>query len=335
MLYQTLRPLLFSLDAEKAHTLSLATLDKTACLLPSPRLQQSPTTVMGIRFPNKVGLAAGLDKNGAHINALGKLGFGFIEVGTVTPRPQAGNPKPRLFRLPSHQAIINRMGFNNDGVEQLVSNVKQANYEGILGINIGKNKDTPNEQAADDYVTCLRAVYAQADYITANISSPNTVGLRELQSDDSIKQLIDTLKAEQAVLSTSFGYKPIVIKIAPDLTDEAIVGLAAIFKAHEVDGIIATNTTIDKSAVATHHLGQEAGGLSGKPLTQQSTHIIRLLADELGGNVPIIGVGGIVNGHDAADKLAAGASLVQLYSGLIYSGPELVKAAIAATANNQ
>lgn len=333
MLYQALRPFLFSLDAEKAHTLSLTALDKVACLLPSPRLEYSPTTVMGIRFPNKVGLAAGLDKNGAHINSLGKLGFGFLEVGTVTPKPQAGNPKPRLFRLPNQQAIINRMGFNNDGVERLVSHVKQANYAGVLGINIGKNKDTPNEQAANDYLTCLRAVYAHADYITANISSPNTVGLRELQNDDSIKRLIDALKTEQAVLSASLGYKPIAIKIAPDLTDEAIVGLATIFKAHEIDGVIATNTTIDKSAVAAHYLGQETGGLSGKPLTQQSTHVIRLLADELSGQVPIIGVGGILSGQDAADKLVAGASLVQLYSGLIYSGPELVKAAIAATTN--
>lgn len=331
MLYQTLRPFLFSLDAEKAHTLSLSVLDKTACLLPAPTAEQSPTTVMGIRFPNKVGLAAGLDKDAAHLNGLGKLGFGFIEVGTVTPKPQAGNPKPRLFRLENQKAIINRMGFNNGGVEQLVANVKAANYRGVLGINIGKNKDTPNEQAADDYLTCLRAVYPYADYITANISSPNTVGLRELQSDDSIKRLIDALKNEQAKLATAANYKPIVIKIAPDLTDEAIVGLAAIFKSHEIDGVIATNTTIDKTVVAQHRFGQEAGGLSGQPLTQQSTHVIRLLADELAGQLPIIGVGGIISGKDAADKIAAGASLVQLYSGLIYQGPTLIQSAIAAT----
>lgn len=331
MLYQALRPLLFTLDAEKAHHLSLAALEKVAGLLPTPILEKNPTTVMGIQFPNKVGLAAGLDKNGAYINGLGKFGFGFIEVGTVTPKPQIGNPKPRLFRLTSQKAIINRMGFNNDGVEQLVENVKKSHYNGVLGINIGKNKDTPNAQAANDYLACLRAVYRYADYITVNISSPNTVGLRELQSDDSIQQLINALKCEQLKLTESFGHKPIAIKIAPDLSDEAIIGLAAILKASEVDGVIATNTTIDKSSVASHQFAKEAGGLSGQPLTQQSTHVIRLLADELKDSVPIIGVGGIQSGQDAADKIAAGASLVQLYSGLIYQGPGLVKSAITAT----
>lgn len=331
MFYSAFRPLLFSLEAEKAHLLSLSVLDKTACLVPSPNLNTSPTEVMGITFPNKVGLAAGLDKNGAHISALGKFGFGFIEVGTVTPRPQAGNPKPRLFRLPEHHAIINRMGFNNDGVDALVTNVKKAHYNGVLGINIGKNKDTPNDQANDDYLTCLDKVYPLADYITANISSPNTVGLRELQNDDSIKSLIDALKARQQILAAEHGYKPIVIKIAPDLTDEAIVGLASIFKAHGIDGVIATNTTIDKSPVATHHLGAEQGGLSGAPLTRQSTHVIRLLSDELGHEVPVIGVGGIMSASDAEEKLAAGASLVQVYSGLIYQGPQLVRDIVAAT----
>lgn len=325
MFYSAFRPFLFALDAEKSHHLSLAVLDKTACFAPTPNLHSSPTEVMGITFPNKVGLAAGLDKNGAHISALGKFGFGFIEVGTVTPRPQAGNPKPRLFRLPQHHAIINRMGFNNEGVDALVANVKTARYDGVLGINIGKNKDTPNENANEDYLTCLDAVYPLADYITANISSPNTVGLRELQNDDSIKSLIDALKNRQQQLAEHHGYKPIVIKIAPDLTDEAIAGLASIFKAHGIDGVIATNTTIDKTHVADHPLAAEQGGLSGKPLTQQSTHVIRLLHSELGDAVPIIGVGGILSADDATEKLDAGAALVQVYSGLIYQGPQLVR----------
>lgn len=334
MLYSVFRPLLFTLDAEKAHELSLAALDKLACALPAPNLHTAPTKVMGIDFPNKVGLAAGLDKNGSHINALGKLGFGFIEVGTVTPRPQAGNPKPRLFRLPEHQAIINRMGFNNEGVSQLVTHVKQSRYDGVLGINIGKNKDTPNEEANKDYLHCLEWVYPYADYITANISSPNTVGLRELQSDASIKTLITALKEKQEKLSREYGYKPIVIKIAPDLTDEAVRGLAKIFKAQGVDGVIATNTTIDKSSLQSHALANEAGGLSGKPLAAQSTHVIRLLADELSGSLPIIGVGGIASVAEAQEKLAAGASLIQIYSGLIYQGPLLVRQLNQALANN-
>lgn len=325
MLYSALRPLLFALDAEKAHELSLAALDKTACLLPEPSLHTAPTQVMGINFPNKVGLAAGLDKNGKHINALGKFGFGFIEVGTTTPRPQIGNPKPRLFRLPEHQAIINRMGFNNQGVLQLLEHVKQSRYRGVLGINIGKNKDTPNDAAIDDYLYCLEQVYPVADYITANISSPNTVGLRELQNDDSIKALIDALKNKQQQLSGEHGYKPIAIKIAPDLSDEAVTSLAKIFRSHAIDAVIATNTTIDKTAVLPHVLADEAGGLSGKPLSHQSTHVIRLLADELSGQLPIIGVGGIASVADGQEKLDAGAALIQIYSGLIYQGPVLVK----------
>lgn len=331
MLYHALRPLLFTLDAEKAHHLSLNALDKVACLLPQPNLHTAPTEVMGIQFPNKIGLAAGLDKNGEHITALGRFGFGFIEVGTVTPKPQIGNPKPRLFRLEKHQAIINRMGFNNQGVDKLVENVKKARYDGVLGINIGKNKDTPNENAAEDYLICLEKVYPHADYITVNISSPNTVGLRELQNDDSMKQLIEALKNAQQQLATAYGFKPIVIKIAPDLTDEAIIGLAHIFKDFEVDGIIATNTTIDKTAVNGHKYAEEMGGLSGKPLLQQSTKVIQLLADELSGAVPIIGVGGVTRGEDAVEKLNAGASLVQIYSGLIYQGPQLISDALAAT----
>ncbi|MGY0400018.1 MAG: quinone-dependent dihydroorotate dehydrogenase [Ostreibacterium sp.] len=331
MLYSVFRPLLFTLPAEQAHCLSLSMMDKMASFLPTPNLTSNPTQVMGITFPNKVGLAAGLDKNGGHLSALGKMGFGFIEVGTVTPRPQAGNPKPRLFRLPEHQAIINRMGFNNVGVDKLIENVKKSLYQGILGINIGKNKETPNTQANDDYLICLRKVYLYADYITANISSPNTVGLRELQEGDSIKSLISALKEAQVLLSKEFGYKPIVIKIAPDLTDEAIIGLAEIFKSYEIDGVIATNTTLDKTAVNHHRYGQEQGGLSGLPLKEKSTRLIRLLADELAGEVPIIGVGGIISAQGAKDKLAAGASLIQLYSGLIYQGPALVNNILRAT----
>ncbi len=337
MLYSLARPILFSQDAETAHQLTLKGLDRLACALPSPKLDQQPVTVMGIDFPNRVGLAAGLDKNGAHIAGLGKLGFGFLEVGTVTPRPQAGNPKPRLFRLPEQQAIINRMGFNNDGVAALVANVQASRhrYAGVLGINIGKNKDTPNDNALDDYVTALRQVYEHADYITANISSPNTAGLRELQQEGAINALIEGLKNEQAQLSQSFGYKPIAIKIAPDLSDEAIVELAGIFKQFEIDAVIATNTTIDKTAVAGLKHGQEEGGLSGTPVRAQSTHVIKVLAEALNGDIPIIGVGGIASGADAVEKLSAGASLVQLYSGLIYQGPNLVKQAVKACAAYQ
>lgn len=325
MFYSAFRPLLFALDAEKAHTLSLSVLDKTTCFIPKPHLQSAPTQVMGLTFPNRVGLAAGLDKNGSHINALGKMGFGFIEVGTVTPKPQAGNPRPRLFRLPQHQAIINRMGFNNQGIDSLVTNVKKSCYEGILGINIGKNKETPNSQANTDYLICLDKAYPLADYIAVNISSPNTVGLRELQNDDSINLLIEELKERQQQLTKTYGYKPIVIKIAPDLTDEALVRLAGIFKSQAIDGVIATNTTLDKKQVVGHLYANEQGGLSGKPLTAQSTHVIRLLADELGSQVPVIGVGGIMTAADAAEKLEAGARLVQIYSGLIYQGPQLIR----------
>ncbi len=334
MLYSFVRPLLFCQEAELNHHFTLKMLDRASCLLPDRALTHRPVTVMGIEFPNCVGLAAGLDKNGAHIVGLGKLGFGFLEVGTVTPVAQSGNPKPRLFRLPAHQAIINRMGFNNDGVDALVANVSatRSRYAGVLGINIGKNKDTPNDRAVNDYLLALRKVYQHADYITANISSPNTVGLRELQSADAIKSLLEGLKNAQVELAANFGYKPIAIKIAPDLSDEALVKLATIFKQFEVDGIIATNTTIDKSAVASARYGTEEGGLSGAPVRAQSTHVIAVLADALGGDIPIIGVGGITSGAEALEKLRAGASLVQLYSGLIYRGPSLVSEVVKACA---
>ncbi|MPV86359.1 quinone-dependent dihydroorotate dehydrogenase [Ostreibacterium oceani] len=328
MLYTALRPLLFSLDPEKAHHLALNSLDKLACVLPKPNLETDPVTVMGLRFPNRVGLAAGLDKDGAHVASLAKFGFGFIEVGTVTPLPQSGNPKPRLFRLPSQQALINRMGFNNHGAKQLVDNVSRVQFDGILGVNIGKNKATAADAALTDYITALKTVYPVADYITANISSPNTPGLRSLQDTDSIKVLIDLLKETQSQLSQDYGYKPIVLKIAPDFSEAALLELAQIFKASAIDGVIATNTTIDKSAVSHLPHGDEAGGLSGRPLTAQSTQVIKTLSSVLAGNVPIIGVGGIMSRADAEEKIQAGASLVQLYTGLIYQGPQLISSLV-------
>jgi dihydroorotate dehydrogenase len=277
-------------------------------------------------------LAAGLDKNGAYIDALAALGFGFIEIGTVTPRPQAGNPKPRLFRLPEHQAIINRMGFNNDGVEALVKNVAASQYKGILGINIGKNASTPIHQATDDYVTCLKAVYNQASYVTINISSPNTQNLRTLQTGDALVDLLVALKAQQAALADQFGrYVPLAVKIAPDLSDTEIDIMAKLFIHHKIDGVIATNTTLSRSAIIGHALANEAGGLSGAPVTELSNQVIKKLAAQLDGALPIIGAGGILSGNDAKNKLAAGANLIQVYSGLIYQGPALIAECIQAT----
>ncbi len=323
------RPLLFSLDPEAAHHATLDALQASHIfgLLPliAKRPADSPRTVMGLTFPNPVGLAAGLDKNGAYIDALAALGFGFIEAGTVTPRPQPGNPKPRLFRLPQANAIINRMGFNNHGVDALVENVKRARYRGILGINIGKNADTPIERAAADYLIGLRKVYTHASYVAINISSPNTKNLRQLQGEDELDALLAQLKAEQEILADLHGkYIPLALKIAPDLDGEQIQKIAALLVRHRIDGVIATNTTLSRAGV--EHLPQhaEAGGLSGAPLRDKSTAIIRALAAELQGALPIIGVGGILNGADAAEKMRAGASLVQIYSGMIYRGTELV-----------
>jgi len=333
MLYQLLRPAFFCLDAECAHTLALQALDKLSMVLPKPDLRQDPIHLMGIDFPNCIGLAAGLDKNGRHVAALGKLGMGFIEVGTVTPLAQSGNPRPRLFRLVRPHAIINRMGFNNDGIDALITHIKasRAQYDGIIGINIGKNKDTPNECAIDDYIIGLEKAYPHTDYITLNISSPNTKGLRDLQQRDAVQSLLLALKARQIALSKHHGYKPLVIKISPDLSDEAMHEFAEICLALEVDGVIATNTTIDKSSVANDSHGQQTGGLSGRPLTDKSTHTIRCLAAAFGNRIPIIGVGGIMNSQDAIDKLQAGASLLQIYSGLIYQGPQLIKQLVSAT----
>jgi dihydroorotate dehydrogenase len=280
---------------------------------------------MGIEFPNPVGLAAGLDKNGVVIDGMAALGFGFIEIGTVTPRPQPGNPKPRLFRVQEAQGIINRFGFNNLGVDHLVQNVQLAKYRGVLGINIGKNFDTPNERAVDDYLICMRKVYAHASYITVNISSPNTKNLRQLQEKEALDHLLFTLKAEQQMLAEKHGkYVPIALKIAPDLDAPQIIEIADLLKKHAFDGVIATNTTLDREAVKGMPHAEETGGLSGAPVRQKSTQVIQQLSQQLAGELPIIGVGGILSGADAEEKIAAGASLVQLYSGLIYRGPQLV-----------
>jgi dihydroorotate dehydrogenase len=328
MLYPLLRPALFSLDPEDAHRLTLAGLDaahRLGLLGLLTKATGKPVQVMGLDFPHAVGLAAGLDKDGAHIDALAALGFGFIEIGTVTPRPQPGNPKPRLFRLPQAQAIINRMGFNNQGVDNLVNNVKAASFRGVLGINIGKNKDTPNEHAVDDYLACLDKVYAHASYVTVNISSPNTQNLRELQKDEALDALLSAIKLRQSELAQQHGrYVPVALKIAPDLDDAQIAAIAALLMMHRIDAVIATNTTISREAVAGLANADETGGLSGAPVRAPSTRVVRELARHLSNEVPIIGVGGILSGADAREKTAAGASLVQLYSGLIYSGPELV-----------
>jgi len=331
--YSLIRPLLFGLDAETAHDLTIAALQRFACLMPPVALAaQSPVRVMGLDFPNRVGLAAGLDKNGEAIDGLAKLGFGFLEIGTVTPRRQPGNPKPRLFRLPQQQALINRLGFNNHGLAALTANVAAAKYRGILGINIGKNADTPIERAAEDYLACLDKVYPLASYVTVNISSPNTLNLRQLQGDAELEALLGALKTRQTKLAEQHGrYVPLALKIAPDLDDSQIVAIAAALRRHRVDAVIATNTTLERAAVGGLPHAGEAGGLSGAPLFEKSTAVVAALAKALAGEVPIIAVGGIIDGAKAKAKLAAGAQLVQLYSGLIYRGPELVRECILAT----
>ena len=334
-MYSLLRPLLFRLDPETAHHLTLGGLKTAYSLglsgLVARRPADDPRTVMGLTFPNPVGLAAGLDKNGECIDGLAALGFGFIEIGTVTPLPQPGNPRPRLFRLPQAQGIINRMGFNNDGVDRLIENVKRADYRGILGINIGKNAATPIENAADDYLICLRKVYAHASYITVNISSPNTKNLRQLQGGDELDALLAQLKAEQLKLADTHGkYVPIALKIAPDMESEQIAQIAHLLTKYRIDGVIATNTTLSREGVENLPHGTETGGLSGAPVRDKSTAVIRALAAELKGALPIIGAGGIMNGADTTEKINAGAALVQLYSGLIYRGPSLVGECCAA-----
>jgi len=326
-LYSLFRPLLFQLDAEKAHHLTLNALQLAKYShLPYGVDYASPVDVMGIHFQNPVGLAAGLDKNGDYIDALAKLGFGALEIGTVTPRPQPGNPKPRLFRLPQANAIINRMGFNNKGVDYLIAQVKKAHYKGVLGINIGKNFDTPIEKAADDYLFCLRKVYQYAQYITINISSPNTQNLRKLQDQAALDDLLRQLKNEQTVLTEQFGFiVPLVLKIAPDLDNQQIDEIAQLLRKYQFEAVIATNTTLARDAVLGLPHAQEAGGLSGAPVFEQSTHVVRELHKHLANEVPIIAAGGILSGEDAKQKLDAGASLVQIYSGLIYKGPDLLK----------
>lgn len=335
-MYSLLRELLFLLPPESSHYTALKAL-KLAYHLGlngrSEALLATPVEVMGIKFPNRVGLAAGLDKNGEYIDALASCGFGFIEIGTVTPRPQPGNPHPRLFRLKSAKAIINRMGFNNHGLEYLLGQVTKAKYQGILGINIGKNFDTAVERAVDDYLIGLRKIYEHADYVTINISSPNTPGLRSLQYGDELKRLLTALKQEQALLADQQGrYVPLAVKVAPDLNAEEISGMAEVLLACEMDALIATNTTLDKTAVASLEHGAEQGGLSGQPLTERSTEVIRLFYERLGQELPIIGVGGIMSAQDALTKLQAGAALVQLYTGFIYAGPSLIQDCVTASA---
>lgn len=317
------------LDGERSHHLSLNSLNllnrlKLSGLLSQPQVDD-PVEVMGIKFPNRVGLAAGLDKNGEYIDALSHFGFGFIEVGTVTPRPQPGNPKPRLFRIKDAEAIINRMGFNNDGVDALLSNVEKARFNGVLGINIGKNFDTPVDKAVDDYLIGMEKIYQRADYMVVNISSPNTPGLRDLQFGETLKSLLESLKKKQQELHQEHKvYKPLAIKIAPDLSATDIDQLADTFRQFELDGIIATNTTFDRSKVEGMKHAEEQGGLSGKPLASQSTKVIKRLVEALDDSIPVIGVGGITDEQSAIEKIEAGAKLVQIYSGFIYHGPQLV-----------
>ncbi|SFU40063.1 quinone-dependent dihydroorotate dehydrogenase [Halomonas korlensis] len=337
-MYSLARSILFRLDAETAHGLTLSTLDVAARLGLVKRLAgkavEDPTTLMGLRFANRVGLAAGLDKNADHLDALGALGFGFVEVGTVTPQPQEGNPRPRLFRLPEQGAIINRMGFNNAGVDHLVARVKASRFAGVVGINIGKNLTTPVEQAVDDYLICLRKVHAHADYVAVNISSPNTPGLRNLQFGEHLDSLLGTLRSEADQLDQDAGRRvPLAVKIAPDMTVDEAGMVARSLRQHGIDAVIATNTTVSRPLVAGLPHADEAGGLSGRPLLEISNSMIhelrRLLPD-----MPIIGVGGIDSGQAAVAKLAAGADLVQLYSGFIYRGPGLVTECARALADS-
>lgn len=326
-MYRLIRPLLFLLDPERAHDLSLGLLSRAGWLSPllADRPPPDPVRVMGLQLPNPVGLAAGLDKNGEYIDALARLGFGFLEIGTVTPRAQPGNERPRMFRLAEAQAVINRLGFNNRGVEYLVDRVRHSRYRGILGINIGKNFDTPNDRAIDDYRTCLRAVHDVASYVTINISSPNTRGLRDLQHGDALPKLLDELLDEATRLDQASGRRvPLAFKVAPDQAAEQLEAQVEAFNAIPPAAVIATNTTIDRAAVAGLKHGSENGGLSGAPLLQRATEVLSILRAGLRPEIDLIGVGGIVRGADAAAKIRAGAAAVQIYSGMIYRGPALV-----------
>jgi len=333
-MYGLARSLLFRLDAERAHDLGLKSLDLAwrsglnplLATVPAPL----PVDAFGLNFKNPVGMAAGLDKNGDYIDALAALGFGAIEIGTTTPRPQAGNPKPRMFRLREHDAVINRLGFNNDGVDVLVRNVeasklKRVGGDTVLGINIGKNKDTPNEQAAQDYLHCFGRVYPLADYVTVNVSSPNTAGLRELQEENALKALLEAVFNAREKLATRHGRRvPVLVKIAPDLSDDDIDAAARVLGDLSVDGVIAGNTTVDRLSIEGHPLAGEAGGLSGRPLYGRATSVLRRMRSRLPASVPLVGVGGILSGADAVGKMTAGAALVQFYTGMIYRGPGLI-----------
>lgn len=333
MNYSFFQKILFSMDAERSHLAALNGLNFLHKLHLDPfstNAPKVPCQLMDMTLPNPVGLAAGLDKNGEFIDALAAFGFGFIEIGTVTPKPQAGNPKPRLFRLPERQAIVNRMGFNNHGIDKVLANIRRSKYDGILGINIGKNATTPIENAVDDYLICLKKAYELASYITINISSPNTKNLRSLQAEDELNQLLAAIKFCQNDLANQYNkYVPIALKIAPDLDETQIVAIAKAVRHHQIDGVIATNTTVDKSSLGDHPLSNEAGGLSGSPLKNKANEVLSLLAKHLNPPnelaIPIIGVGGISSGEDAVEKLQKGANAVQIYSGLIYQGPQLVR----------
>ena len=330
--YKIARSLLFKLDAEKAHDVSINGLRAMQSLgltpLLEPNLQNNPINIMGLKFPNRIGLAAGLDKSGQCINGFGSMGFGFVEVGTITPKPQSGNPKPRLFRLKEHNAIINRMGFNNPGIENAIDNIIKSSkgYSGIVGVNIGKNKITPNAEALDDYMKGLRSFYNIADYIAVNVSSPNTSGLRELQSPEYARKLISPLMKERDLLSHQYEkIVPIAVKLDPDMQRDQIMALAELFLELKIDAVIATNTTVSRDKVQDHNLSQELGGLSGKPLHSQSNDAIHNFKNSLNDEIPIIGVGGILSKKDAEEKIEAGAKLLQIYTGLIYKGPALIR----------
>jgi dihydroorotate dehydrogenase len=329
MLYRAVRPLLFALDPEAAHSLTLRSLDclersGIASIAAGP-LSSLPIRVMGLDFPNPVGVAAGLDKDGEHIDGLAALGFGFIEVGAVTPRPQQGNPRPRVFRLAEAEALINRLGFNSRGVDAVVNNIRRSRYRGVLAVNIGKNADTPNERAHEDYVACLRKVYAYAGFVTANVSSPNTKNLRELQRAEEIDGLLAALAAERERLTKQHGKRvPLAVKVSPDLDDAGVEAVADRVAARGIDAVIATNTTVSREGVEHLPASREQGGLSGAPLKARATAVVAKLRRALPGNVAIVGVGGIASAADAREKLDAGASLVQLYTALVYRGPQLV-----------
>jgi len=339
--YALARPFLFGLDPETAHDLALGSIARlqnspAQCLWAQPRFAD-PVKVAGLDFPNRVGLAAGLDKNGRCIDGLGAMGFGFIEVGTVTPKAQPGNPKPRMFRLPARNALINRLGFNNSGLDSFLANVRRARTfraaGGIVGLNIGKNAATPLHKAADDYLVCLSGVYPHADYVTVNISSPNTRNLRDLQGDMALDFLLSKLKVRREELAQTHGKRvPVFVKIAPDLEPQQVDVIAALLRKHGVDGVIATNTTVARDAVQGLPHAREVGGLSGSPVLDASNRVIRLLRHALGAGFPIIGVGGVMSADDARAKVQAGADLVQIYTGLIYQGPELVGQAARALA---